>query len=394
MNLQAALSYTYSTMERHLVCKPDAIADLPGILDRLGARAAMIVCGPTILRHANVVQRVQAVLGQRCIGTFSGVLPHAPVEMFAEAIRMARDLRPAALVSVGGGSSHDTAKGLSTVLAQGGGIHDYATRFTPPDKVEFPVFTPDKIPVIAVSTTMGAAELSRGAGFADTTLGHKISVVDPWSQPRHILVDGQALATTPVSILQSTAMGQFRIAVESVYATGHNPIGDAMALAAIRTLTQRLPTCSAEDIDGLLHIKTAACMASFANVGGLGLNTAIAHHVGGLYNVPHGEANAILLPHTMRFNLDASSARQALIAEAMGVDTSRMSREQAGRAAADAVAELCRKLGLPQRLRDVDVPEAGLERLATATLTDRGLATNPKPIVDSAPILEVLRNAW
>jgi alcohol dehydrogenase class IV len=189
-------------------------------------------------------------------------------------------------------------------------------------------------------------------------------------------------------------MGQFRIAVESVYATGHNPIGDAMALAAIRTLTQRLPTCSPDDIDGLLHLKTAASMASLANVGGLGLNTAVAHHVGGLYNVPHGEANAILLPHTMRFNLDASAERQALIAEAMGVDISASSPEQAGQAAADAVAALCRTLGLPERLRDVDVPEDGLERIATATLHDRGLATNPKPITDAAPILEVLRRAW
>jgi alcohol dehydrogenase class IV len=384
----------HSTIERHVVCRPDAITDLCDALDCLHAASAMIVCGPTILRHANVVQRVQATLGKRCVGVFSGVLPHAPVEMFADALGMARALRPEALVSVGGGSSHDTAKGLSTVLAQGGSIHDYATRFTPPDTVEFPEFTTDKAPVIAVPTTMGAAELSRGAGFADTTLGRKVSVVDPWSQPRHILVDGQALATTPVSILQSTAMGQFRIAVESVYSTWHNPIGDAIALAAIRMLTQRLPTCSTDDIDGLLHIKTAACMASFGNVGGLGLNTAVAHHVGGLYKVPHGEANAILLPHTMRFNLDASVERQVLIAEAMGVDTTAMSQEQAGRAAADAVAGLCRQLGLPERLRDVDVPEDGLARIAEATLHDRGLATNPKPITDAAPILEVLRNAW
>jgi alcohol dehydrogenase class IV len=394
MNLPAALSYTYSTIERHVVCKPDAIAELCDVLDRLHAASAMVICGPTILQHANVVQRVQAALGPRCVGLFSGVLPHAPVEMFEDAIRVARDLQPEALVSVGGGSSHDTAKGLSTVLTQGGRIHDYATRFTPPDTVEFPEFSADKRPVIAVPTTMGAAELSRGAGFADSELGRKVSVVDPWSQPRHILVDGQALATTPVPILTSTAMGQFRIAVESVYSTGHNPIGDAMALAAIRMLTQRLPTCSADDIDGLLHIKTAACMASFGNVDGLGLNTAMAHHVGGLYKVPHGEANAILLPHTMRFNLDASIERQALIAEAMGVDTAAMSREQAGRAAAEAVAGLCRRLGLPERLRDVDVPEDGLARIATATLHDRGLATNPKPITDAAPILEVLRNAW
>jgi alcohol dehydrogenase len=154
MSMLAALSYTYSTIERHVVCKPDAIAALCDVLERVHAASAMIVCGPTILRHANVVQRVQATLGKRCVGVFSGVLPHAPVAMFAEALRLARELRPEALVSVGGESSHDTAKGLSTVLAQGGTIHDYATRFTPPDRVEFPAFTADKIPVIAVPTTI------------------------------------------------------------------------------------------------------------------------------------------------------------------------------------------------------------------------------------------------
>jgi len=135
-------------------------------------------------------------------------------------------------------------------------------------------------------------------------------------------------------------------------------------------------------------------MASLANVGGLGLNTAVAHHVGGLYNVPHGEANAILLPHTMRFNLDASAERQALIAGAMGLNTTGMSPQAAGLAAAEAVAQLCQQLGLPSRLRDVDVPYEGLEAIAAATLHDRALATNPKPINDAGPILRVLREAW
>src|SRR5262249_57077513 len=98
------------------------------------------------------------------------------------------------------------------------------------------------------------------------------------------------------------------------------------------------------------------------------LNTATAHHVGGLYNVPHGEANAILLPHTIRFNLEASAERQALIAEAMGINTTGMTPHAAGLAAADAVAQLCRQLGLPARLRDVDVPQEGLAAIAAATL--------------------------
>lgn len=239
---------------------------------------------------------------------------------------------------------------------------------------------------------MGGAELSRGAGFTDHALGRKIVVSDPGTIPRSILIDGQALATTPTAILVSTAMGQFRIAVETVYSRRHNPIGDALALHAISMLVQVLPRYGGKVIADLLQIKPAACMASLASVGGLGLNTATAHHVGGLYNVPHGEANAILLPHTMRFNLEASAERQALIAEAMGVRTAGMSAQEAG--LAEAVAALCQQLGLPARLRDVDVPEEGLAAIAAATLHDRALATNPRPITDAAPILSVLRAAW
>ena len=135
-------------------------------------------------------------------------------------------------------------------------------------------------------------------------------------------------------------------------------------------------------------------MASLASFGGLGLNTAVCHHVGGLYGVPHGEANAILLPHTMRYNLDACAGRQRLISEAIGVAESGMTDEEAGLAAADAVDALCRELGLPRTLREVDVPEDGLEFIAAATLHDRSLSTNPKPITDAGPIMEVLRAAF
>ena len=78
----------------------------------------MIVCGPTILRHANVVQRVQDILGKRCIGVFAGVIPHAPVEMLQETVQAAAACQPQALISVGGGSSHDTAKGMATLLIE------------------------------------------------------------------------------------------------------------------------------------------------------------------------------------------------------------------------------------------------------------------------------------
>lgn len=391
---ERTLQFHYNSLAQDILCDTDVIAGLNTALDRLGAQTAMIVCGPSILRSSNVIARVQEVLGTRCVGLYAGVTPHAPVAMLDEATAVARDLRPTALVSVGGGSTHDTAKGMATLLAEGGDIHDYEIHFEPPDKVTLPTLKQPKIPILTIPTTMGGAELSRGAGFTDKTLGRKVVVSDPGTIPRSILIDGLALATTPTPILVSTAMGQFRIAVETVYSRRHNPIGDALALHAIRTLVQHLPHCASKAVETLLHIKTAACMASLGSVGGLGLNTAMAHHVGGLYNVAHGEANAILLPHTMRFNLEASAARQALIAEAMRIHTAGMSPTAAGHAAADAVAALCGQLGLPARLRDVDVPHAGLASIAAATLHDRALATNPKPIHDATPILTVLEAAW
>ena len=394
MEVANALSYTFNSVRHQMVCGPDAISGLPRVLERAGVSRAMVLCGPSILAHSNVVPRVQDALGDQCVALYSGVAPHSPVATLDAAVALARETGPDALISVGGGSTHDTTKGVATLLGEGGRIHEYETYFEPPDTTIYPELSSDRLPIITVPTTMGGAELSRGAGFADRDLGRKILVTDPNTIPGYIVIDGKALATTPLGILTSTAMGQLRIAIETVYATTHNPISDALALHAIRLLVENLPRCSGLEIDCLLNTKTAACMASLGNLGGLGLNTAIAHHVGGIFDVPHGEANAILLPHTMRYNAEACADRLALIADAMGINTGGMSDDEAAKAAADGVESLRRSLGLPGRLRDVNVPEEGLELIASATLHDRALATNPRPVSDAGPIMTVLRKAW
>jgi len=391
----SALHYCYTPLHQNIICAETAIATLPATVDALGARRAMIICGPTILRACNVVPRVQEALGARYVGIYAGVAPHAPIETVEEGVAMAQEVQPDVFISVGGGSTHDTTKAIATLLAEGGDLHDYVIRFEPPDRITVPPTPAPKLPILSVPTTMGCAECSRGGGgITDRHLGRKLSLAGEGVTPRAVLIDGQALATTPARILVSTAIGQLRIAIETVYSTGHNPIGDGMALHAIRLLCAHLPKCKDGAIDTLLTLKTACALASLASFGGLGLNTAICHHVGGLYHVPHGEANAILLPHTMRYNLDACADRQRLIADAMGVATPRMSDAEAGLAAADAVDALCHALALPRTLREVDVPEEGLAAIAAATLHDRSLRTNPKPIADAGPILAVLRAAY
>ena len=391
----STLRYRYDPLHQDIVCSETAINDLPRVVDSLGGGRAMITCGPTILAACDVVPRVQEALGSRYVGTYSGVQPHSPVETVEAGAAMAQETQPDVFISVGGGSTHDTTKAIAVLLAEGGNIRDYAIFFEPPDTIIVPPTPSPKVPIVSVPTTMGCAEFSRGGGgITDHEQGRKLSIAGDGVTHRTVVIDGQALATTPLRILVSTAIGQLRIAIETVYSTGRNPIGDGMALHAIRLLFENLPKCKDGDIDTLLTTKTACAMASLASFGGLGLNTATCHHVGGLYDVPHGEANAILLPHTMRYNLDACADRQRMIAEAIGVANSTMTDEEAGLAAADAVDGLCRELELPRTLREVGVPEDGLEYIATATLQDRSLSTNPKPVIDAGPIMEVLHAAY
>ena len=389
-------SYSYQPLRQDIICAETAIDALPATVDALGGSRALITCGPTILNACDVVPRVREALGGRYAGIYAGVAPHSPVETVEAGVEVAKEAQPDILISVGGGSTHDTTKAMATLLGEGGDIHDYEIIFEPPDRISVPPTPAPKLPIISVPTTMGCAEFSRGGGgITDHRLGRKLIIAGGEGVThRTVIIDGQALATTPLRILVSTAIGQLRIAIETVYATGHNPIGDGMALHAIRLLFDNLPRCQDGDIDVLLNTKTACAMASLASFGGLGLNTATCHHIGGLYGVPHGEANAILLPHTMRYNLDACADRQRLIAEAIGVAEGGMSDEEAGLAAADAVDGLCRELGLPRTLREAGVPEDGLEYIAAATLHDRSLSSNPKPVRDAGPIMEALRAAY
>ena len=239
-----ALHYRYNPLHQDIICAETAITSLPATVDALGARRAMITCGPTILRACNVVPRVQEALGDRYGGVFAGVAPHAPVETVEEGVAIATEVQPDVFISVGGGSTHDTTKAIAILLAEGGDIRDYAIRFEPPDRLTVPPTPAPKLPILSVPTTMGCAECSRGGGgITDRHLGRKLSLAGDGVTHRTVIIDGQALATTPARILVSTAIGQLRIAIETVYSTGHNPIGDGMALHAIRLLFAHLPQC-------------------------------------------------------------------------------------------------------------------------------------------------------
>ena len=277
-----ATSYRYNPLHQGIICDETAIDELSRTVDGLGCGRVMITCGPTILQACNVVPRVQEALGQRYAGhLLGGWRPTLRWRPWRPGWKWPGRLQPDVFISVGGGSTHDTTKAMATLLAEGGDIHDYEIIFEPPDRITVPRTPSPKLPILSVPTTMGCAEFSGGGGgITDHHLGRKLILAGEGVTHRTVIIDGQALATTPLRILVSTAIGQLRIAIETVYSTGHNPIGDGMALHAIRLLFENLPHCGDGDIDTLLNTKTACAMASLGSFGGLGLNTATCHHVG------------------------------------------------------------------------------------------------------------------
>lgn len=398
------VEFNYPALPASIVSGINEIDRLGKHMDLRGARRVMVLCGPNILQNSNVVDRVERALGERCVGRFSDVSPHSPVDVLRAALTVARRLQPDTLVSVGGGSTVTTAQGLALLLSTDRDLIDFAARFVPPDRVlppmaELPTVTTR---VVAVPTTMGAAEIGHAVGgFTDETRTHKIIVGgDGRTSPNLVVVDGEALRTTPRRVLTGTSMGQLRVAIESFASTAHNPISDAMALHAIRLLHQNLHRGWIDEVEVLLRIKGACMLASMGQAamgtgsGKLGVNSAIAHQLGAICNVAHGEVNAILLPHTILLNAQALDGRLQLVAEALTISSEGRGVKDLAQDVSREIARLGTLLGLPARLRDVGVSPDHFEQVAVAALGDRALATNPVPIKNAGQIIQLLRAAW
>ena len=390
--------FTNAFIPKKIIFRRGAIDEVGRELESIYRERVLVVCDKGVKDTTDLVESLKNILKDRCVGIFDGVRPHAITTTITEGSELCRQLKADAIVSLGGGSAHDTAKGIAVLVAEGGSnILDYCVFFEPPDKMETPDLSQQKIPIITVTTTLAGAEVIGAAGYTDLTTKLKKIVVDPKLTPRLVVYDPQVALTTPVKVFVSSGMNALNHCVETIYSKVNQPVSDTLALQAIRLLIDCLPKCveDKDNIDAREKGQLASFMAALAYGNSwLGINHAICHCLGARYGVPHGFANAIMLPHGMRFNLHVTGDRQALIAAAMGIKTQNMSDLEAGTAAADEVDQLNGRLGLPQRLRDVGVPEEGLILLAEDTMQDRQIYFNPKPIERKEQVLKILRNAW
>ncbi|SFR09685.1 iron-containing alcohol dehydrogenase [Desulfoscipio geothermicus] len=289
------------------------------------------------------------------------------------------------IVGLGGGSPMDVSKAVSVVAVNGGSILDY---------VGIGLVPKPGVPFILIPTTSGTgSEVTQNAIFTDKQEQLKKGVVTEYFLPKAAIVDSDLTMSAPPKITAATGMDALTHAIESYTAPKATPQTDLYALEAIRLIAKSLRRAVAYGADSEAR-ENMALGSVFAGISlanaGVGAVHALAYPLGGQFGVPHGVANALLLPYVMEFNIVGHVAKFAGIAEAMGENVAGKSKREAAFLALKAVRELSQDVGIPQKLSEVGVTESDIEGLATATMNvTRLLGNNPRKVT-----LEDARNIF
>jgi acyl-CoA reductase-like NAD-dependent aldehyde dehydrogenase/alcohol dehydrogenase class IV len=354
----------------------------------LGCRRALIVTDRGV-KKAGLADLAKNALVDFCVGVYDKIPADPDLESVDAAAESARELEADCIVSVGGGSVIDTAKGVCVILKNGGKANDHLNLL---------VLTEPQTPHIAIPTTAGTgSEVTSVAVLTSKGAGRKLFIADPHIMPNMAILDPRFTMTLPGDLTVSTAMDALTHAVEAMTSTMANKICDGLALQAIRLLNENLPLAVADGRDetARLNLQIAATMAGWAfTIAQVGLAHSMAHTIGTLHHVPHGAACGIILPKVMRYNSDHATGKLAQVAKALDVDTAGMDAHDAALAAADAVESLIARVGHPIRLRDVGVREESLATCAFHAIADTATLFNGRPVNDPNEVLEIYKQVY
>lgn len=382
-----------------------AVAQTGAVARRLGYKRAFVVTD-TVLRDLGIVDRVLGALREEGIScsTFDGGKAEPALTLVSKCATAARAFSPDVILGLGGGSNMDVAKFTAVLLKHGGRPHDYLGD----DRIPGPT-----LPVICVPTTAGTgSEVSGAAAFTDTDKKVKVGSLSNYLRPVAAVVDSELTMSCPPKVTADSGIDALTHAIEAYTAVdfaafplppgeksvyqGRNPMTDVCAERAIRLIGQYLHRAfangaDAEARDGMMLASTLAGLA-FSN-SGVALVHAMEYPVGGATNCSHGLGNGLLLPYVMRFNLPNRQSELARIADWLGEDVRQVKVEQAADRAVAAVEKLRNNIGIPARLRDLNVTESQLPDFATkAYALQRMLRVNPR-VASETEILDVYRAA-
>ena len=365
-----------------------AVAEVGNQAKILGASKALIVTDKILVGNGTV-KKVTDYLDTAGVSNviFDGVQPNPTVGNVEAGEALYKKEKCDIIIVIGGGSPIDAAKGVGLVIGNGGSIKDY-------EGVD--QSTKPMPPFIAVNTTAGtASEMTRFCIITDESRHVKMAIVDWRVTPTVSINDPEMMVSMPKSLTAATGMDALTHAIEAYVSTIATPVTDSAAIKAIELISDYLRPAVAngtnmEARDKMAYAEFLAGMAF--NNASLGHVHAMAHQLGGFYDLPHGVCNAILLPHVERFNLIACPERFADIAVALGENIEGLSTIDAAEVALEAIVRLAEDVGIPSGLKELGVKEADFPILADNALKDACGATNPR-IASKDDIIGIFANA-
>lgn len=362
--------------------------ELPDVLNRMGLKKAL-VCSDKGLIKVGTTKMVTDVLDEVgfAYDIYSEIKPNPTVTNVKQGVEAFKASGADCIIAIGGGSSMDTAKGIGIV----------ANNPEFGDIVSLEGCAPTKhksVPIIALPTTAGTgAEVTINYVIIDEERQAKMVCVDPNDIPAVAIVDPELMYTLPKSLTAATGMDALTHAIEGYITKGAWVMSDMYELQAIKMIAENLPLAVEEPTnpvgrEGMALAQYIAAQA-FSNVG-LGLVHGMAHPMGSLHDIPHGVANALLLPTIMEFNMPKCIEKYGVIARTMGVDTTGMSADEAAQAAVDAVKALSIRVGIPQTLGELGINEEHIPALAAQAIADVCTPGNPRDVTE-AEIVELYK---
>ena len=375
-------------------------ASLGGEVANLGGKRVLVLSGRSVAEQTDAVRRAHEALGDSAVGVYSGLTQRAPLATAVEAANLAVSLEADTLVGVGGSTISDAARMIAVLMADGiTTVEELRVRGQREDGMLRPDLDGKTLPLqVSIPTTLSAGEFNMGGGnVLDDGEGHKIRVGHPRLYSDLIVLDPDMTAGTPDWLWLSTGVKALDHCIERLYCRGNQPAIDAPVLSAAEMLFSALPRSRQSDGDGEARLQclVAAWMSMMGAPNfAVGLSHAIGHIVGVKYQVGHGYTSCVTQPYVMEFNRPASAAKQALLARAAGHDIAGMSDEAAAELAARTVDDFILELGMPHRLRELEIPEDDLPDIADLVLTDRGCRTNAVTVTEREQVMEVLRRAF
>ncbi|MGO4332656.1 iron-containing alcohol dehydrogenase [Cupriavidus sp. 2TAF22] len=319
---------------------------------------------------------------------FPGVEPNPSTAVLDQAVAFLKTHECDAVIGVGGGSSIDTAKGVAAMATNPGSILDYEGY----DRLKNA-----PLPVFAIPTTSGTgSECTASTVFTNKETLFKTVIISPALFPRLAILDASLTLKLPPSITAATGMDALTHAIESYVSKQANPVSQALAIGAIRMISENLRKAFyvGSDVAARENMLLASFLAGVAfSQSKLGNVHAISHTFGGVFNIAHGIANAALLPYVLAFNAPACPERLRDIAIAMGVDTRAMSAEEAARAVVQQVVGLNQALGIPATIRELGVDLAFLPQMVSDSMRSGNVLVNPR-LTTAADIERIITNAY